>query len=222
MQGGTVAFERYLESNGQIHSKFYNEMCNIFEKAKVYDNLDALEVAQGFENYIRRKYNCLPLRLSVKLTGGDCKHYLCYAMKNIYVPVFGNWYDEGEHNPGLYLNVNNYQINGVCLDGTQPIYVKGINNESTKNKVKIMNDGRALPNNGTYVVIEHGTSSDNKYQNVFIGVEMTRGLTNHHTVVDEKGDTYKGKRSYMLNETKSKVHTSIGFKINALIARLFK
>lgn len=223
LQGGTIAFEKYLEDNGQMHSKFYNEMCNIFEKAKVYDNLDAFQVAQGFENYIRQKYNCLPMRLSVKLNAGNQRHYLCYAMKNMYIPVFGNWSDEGEHDPNTYLNVNNYRISGVCLDGTQPTYVKGINNEKTKNRVRISGDVQSLPVNATYVIVESGTSADNKYKNVFVGVEMTKGLTNKHTVVDgNRGRYTSGKNSFFLNELKAKLHKTIGVKLNGTaIGKMF-
>lgn len=195
LNSNNIAFEKVLNEKGQLVSKFYDEIDKVLKKAKLDTKLDAFQVAQGFEDYIREKYNCLPLKLGVKLKKGNCRQCIIYDLEEAFIDTHKYFYDEmNEEHPEIYMDEKNYEIYGVSLDPTQPkpIYLAGICNEVDKEITRIKGNVKEIPKNTPCILIIKGTDIDNKYKNAFIGASLKKSLTsdkyNKYVLVNESNN----------------------------------
>ncbi|MBD5508850.1 MAG: hypothetical protein HDR05_12605 [Lachnospiraceae bacterium] len=193
MHGEVIQFIRMESDNENI---FCGEIYKVLKRNNLDRKLNAMQVAQGFENYIRQKYNCLPLKLNIRCKEAAQVHVILYSNMNIVYFNIACFFTNVLHLNSekeirdllkIYLNENNYEITGGSLNPSQPkpIYLRGTSNEKEGNKIRIKGNAKELSKNVPYIIVEKGASDDKDYANLMINIGLTIGLKSNHIIIDE-------------------------------------
>lgn len=198
MRNEAIEFVRQINKNGQLESEFCGGIYKELKKANLDTKLDAIQIAQGFENYIKQKHNCYPLKLSVRCKAGNNFHVILYDLNYMYCNVLEIWEEIIRTNPEIYLDEKNYEIVGESLDPSQPkpIYLVGIGNEEDgENRdgaiIKFKGDVKELSKKVPYLIIHKGTSKSKQYKNILVSIGLTIGLRSNHIIIDENNNITK-------------------------------